>query len=132
MVGLVQHDQAGLRDPVEEPGQLGLAHHGAGRVVGVADEDQPGPAGDRVRHRVQVVRRAGQRHLHRGGAGQAGQDRVGLERPPRVHDLGARLGRRHEQLLGHPDRAAAHRDLPGWTPNRRAIASVSATAPLSG
>ena len=48
---------------VDEPGQRVGVDDGAGRVVRVADEDQPGAVGDRGEHRVQVEGVVGQRHL---------------------------------------------------------------------
>ena len=88
---------------------------GAGGVVRRADEDEPGPVGDGVGHRVEVVALVGgQRHRHRRGAGDLHDDRVGLEgrarrRPPR------RPRRRP------PARAAAAR-RPSPVPGRRASA----------
>ncbi len=69
--------------------------------------------GDGGCHRGQVVAVVHQRHLHRGGVRQVGQVRVGLERPPRVDHLGARLADGLQQLLGDADRAAADRDVLG-------------------
>ena len=43
--------------------------------------------------------------------GQVAQDRVRLERAPRVHHLGAGLTDRLEELLGHSDRTAPDRDV---------------------
>jgi hypothetical protein len=110
-VGLVQHDQGVRGHPVQELLQLVRVHHGASRVVRVADEDEPGAPGDRVRHGRQVVRLIPQRHRDRDRRRQAGQGGIGLEGAPRVEHLGIRLTDRLKQLLGHPDRAAAHRDV---------------------
>ena len=110
-VGLVEHDQAVGRHLVEEGLELGRAHHGAGRVVRVADEDQPGARGDRGRHRGQVVGLVAERDPDRVRGGQVAQDRVRLEGAPRVHHLGAGLTDRLEELLGHSDRTAPDRDV---------------------
>ena len=65
-IRLVQDDQAVSRHPVQEVRQLAAVHNRPGGVIRVAHEDQPGPAGDRGRHRSQVVRLVAQRHPYRG------------------------------------------------------------------
>ena len=84
---------------------------GAGRVVRVAHEDQPGAVGDRGEHRVEVVGVVGQRHLHRGGAGGADLQRVDLEAAPAVQHLVADGGGDLDQLLAQADRPAADGDV---------------------
>ncbi len=111
-VRLVDDDQHLGRDGVQEALQLGAVDHVAGGVVGVADEDQPGPLGDRGQHRVQVVVAAGgERHRDRGRAGDLGDDRVGLEGAPGEHHLVARARRGEDQRLGDADRAGAGGDV---------------------
>jgi len=78
-VGLVEHDQAVGGYLVEDDRELIGVYGGAGRVVRVADEDQPGTRGDRGRHRGQVVGLPAQRDPDRVRRGQVGQDRVRLE-----------------------------------------------------
>ena len=134
-VGLVQHHQAVRRHPVEELLKLGAVHDGAGRVVRVADEDHPGPRGDRVRHRGQVVRLVPQRHPHDRSPRSASDQRAGTPRTTATRTAPRSPGSAAaaEQLLGHPHRAAAHRDVRGRDAVAgAAIASVSAGAPLSG
>ena len=88
-----------------------------GRVVRVADEDDPRGVRDLARHRLQVVP-AGpvERHGDRAGARHRREVRVDRERRPRVDDLGAwlehRLGRR-EQDLARPvaDRDSLRREV---------------------
>ncbi len=107
-VGLVEHHQHVSRHPVEEALQLRPPHDRAGRVVGVADEDQPGPVGDRVGHRVEIVHvTGGQWHLDRPGAADLRDDRVGLEGPPGVDHLVAGPRSGLDQLLGDTDRPGA-------------------------
>ena len=112
-VRLVQHHQAVRWHTVEEVLEFRAVHHGSRRVVRVADEDHPGPGGDRGRHLVQVVRLVPERHQQLGRAGQLDQPRVGLERAPRVQHLTAGLGDGLQQLLGDAHRAASHRDVRG-------------------
>ncbi len=99
------------RDALEEGLQLGPRDGRAGRVVGAADDDHLGAAGDRVGHRVEVVPRVpvtvSQRHLHRRRAGDGDRDRVGLEGPPGVDDLVAALAERLQQVVEHGHRARA-------------------------
>ena len=111
-VGLVQDDQAVGRRLVEEFGQLALADDGAGGVVRVADQDEPGLRGDRGGHRGQVVSLVPERHAHRGGAREVGQRRVSLERAPGVDDLRPGVADGPHQLLQHAHRAAADGDMP--------------------
>ena len=54
-VGLVDDHHDVRRHPVEERLELGVADRRSGRVVGRADEHDPGALGDRGRHRVEVV-----------------------------------------------------------------------------
>jgi len=75
---------------------------------------------------------AAQRHPHRCRAGKIDQERVGLERAPGVDDFRAGLAGRREQLLVTPTEPQPTAMCSGGTANRAAIASVSATAPLSG
>ena len=120
-VGLVEHDQDVRRHRGDEPGQRLGVDDGAGRVVRVADEDQPGAVGDRGEHRVEVEGVVGQRHLHRRGPRGAHLQRVDLEAAPAEHHLVADGRGDLDQLLAQADRAAAHRDvLRREGPRRRA------------
>ena len=112
-VGLVEDDQAVAGNPVEEIDELRLADHGAGRVVGVAHQDEPGARGDRRGHGRQVVRLIAQRHPDRRRAGQVRERRVRLERAPGVEDLVAGVADGLDELLEYPHRAAADRDVAG-------------------
>ena len=81
--------------PLAEGRDLGRGAVGAGRVVGVADEDELGRRGHLGRHRVEVVGLARvERHADLAGPGQRRQVRVHRERGPGVEDLGARLAER--------------------------------------
>ena len=113
-VGLVDHHQHVVGDPVEEGVELGGADGGAGGVVRRADQDHPGPVGDRGGHRVEVVGLVGaQRHRDPGGPVDRDHDRVGLEGAPGVHDLVARAGGGLHELLQHPDAARAGGEVLG-------------------
>ena len=107
-VRLVDDHQHLRRHCVEEPLEPVARDRRAGRVVRRAHQDQPGAVGDRGEHRVEVVLLGrGQRHLDAGRAGDLGDDRVCLERPPRVDHLVARTNRGLDDLLGHPNRPGA-------------------------
>ncbi|PFX04592.1 hypothetical protein CJ468_05365 [Nocardia farcinica] len=113
VVGLVEHHEHVRGHGVEEALERRPAVRGAGGVVGVADEDQPGVLGDRRGQRVQVVRVVrGQRHLHGGGVAHLRDDRVRLERAPREQHLvpRRRAGDLH-QFLAQRHAAAADRDV---------------------
>ena len=62
-VGLVDGDQDVRRNRLDEAGQRVRVDDGGRRIVGVADEDQPGAFGDRGEHGVEVEGVVGQRHL---------------------------------------------------------------------
>ncbi len=107
-VGLVDDHHDVRRHPVEERLELGPPDRRAGRVVGAADDDHLGAAGDGVGHRVEVVARVGvERHLHRRRARDRHRDRVGLEGPPGVDDLVAALAERLQQVVEHGHRSGA-------------------------
>lgn len=53
----------------------------------------------------------GQRHLDRGGPGNFGEDRVGLEGPPRKDDLVTGTGEGMHELAGYLRRSSPHRHL---------------------
>mgnify|MGYP003629477310 CR=1 FL=1 len=50
----------------------------------------------------------GQRHLDRGGPGNFGEDRVGLEGPPRKDDLVTGTGEGMHELAGYLRRSSPH------------------------
>ena len=112
-VGLVDGDQDVRRHRLDEAGQRVRVDDGGGRVVGVADEDQPGAVGDRGEHRVQVESVVGQRHLDCGGAGDLDLQRVELEAAPAEHHLVAGRGGDLDELLAQAHRSAADGDVLG-------------------
>ena len=112
-VGLVERDQDVGRHRLDEAGQRVGVDDGAGRVVRIADEDQPGAVGDRGQHRVEVVGVVGQRHLDGGGARGAGLQRVDLEAAPAVDHLVADRRGDLDELLAQAHRPAADRDVLG-------------------
>ena len=101
------------RHRLDEPGQRVGVDDGAGRVVRVAHEDQPGAVGDRGEHRVEVVGVVGQRHLDGRGAGGAHLQRVDLEAAPAEQHLVADGRGDLDQLLAQADRPASDRDVLG-------------------
>ena len=89
-VGLVDHREDVLGDPLEERVQLRAAVRRPGRVVREADVDDLRPRTDRVRERVEVVAVVAERHPRRGRALLGGVDHVARERRPAADDLVAR------------------------------------------
>ncbi len=110
-VGLVENHQHVLGDRVEELGEFGLPHRGAGGVVRVADEHHAGAVGDCRGERLQVVGLLAQRDVDRGRPGKTGQQRVRLEGPPGVDDFRPRLGGGFQQLLEEAHGSCAERHV---------------------
>ncbi len=116
-VRLVERDGDVGRHRAQEAHQLITRDHGAGGVVRVADEDQPGLAGDALEHGVEVVHVGiGERHLHRRRPADGRDDRIGLERAPRVDDLIVGVGHGLDEL-----RAQRHRPAPDADQFRRDV-----------
>ena len=116
-VGLVDDDEHAGGHVVEEPQQLGMRDHRAGGVVGGADDDDLGAVGDRRAHGVEPVTGVVvERDLDRAGARERRDDRVGLERPPRVDDLVARVAGGRDDLAEDTDRTGAGGDVLGRDP----------------
>ena len=94
-VGLVEDHGDVRRDVGDERLDVLERQRGRGRVVRVADDDEPRGDGDLLAHLVQVVLVVGvQRDLDGGGAGGGREVRVDREARPRVDDLGAGLEQR--------------------------------------
>ena len=127
-VGLVEDHADVPRDAGHELRDLVQRQRGRGRVVRVADDQQPGGGGDLLAHRFEVVAMLGvERDLDRPGAGRGGQVRVDRERRPRVDDLGARLEQR--VAGGEQDVAGAVADR---DPRGRHLVDVGQPAPQRG
>ena len=110
-VGLV-HDHAHVgRDALHQFRQRGRRHGGAGRVVGVADDQQAGGHRHRLGQRVEVVAVVGVEVDGEGG-GAGGRRQVGVhrERRPGVDQLGAGLEQRLPGRQQHVAGAVADRD----------------------
>ena len=110
-VGLVEDDQAVAGTWSRKSISSALADDGAGGVVRVADQDEPGLRGDRGGHRRQVVGLVPERYADRGGAREVGQRRVSLERAPGVQELRPGVADGLHELLQHAHRAAADGDV---------------------
>src|SRR5690606_6426562 len=104
---------------------------GAGRIVGGADDDHAGAVGDGIRHRVEVVPRAGREgDLDAGGAGDQRQAGVRLEGAPGVDDLVTDRRCAEYQLV--QDRDAAGGDVTGMRLDAEALAKAGAQRPGRG
>ena len=110
-IGLVEHDDAGVGNGVEQGLDLGGRHHGPGRVVGVRDERDLGPVGDRCGEGHQVEGFVAQRDPDLLGFDQPGEQRIRLERRPAHRHLVAGRDVGEQDLLQDPRRTRADGDL---------------------
>ena len=65
IVRLIEHHHDVVRHPFHQRCHLRLGGHGARRIVGIADKEQPGLVGDGSRHGWQIVMPILLGHFHR-------------------------------------------------------------------
>jgi hypothetical protein len=121
-VGLVEHRDHMLRQPVHEAVDRLLVHHRAGRVVRVGDEHEARVFGDRVRHRVQVVDESGIRDLHIFRAEKRGHEFVNDEGVLGGDQLGLAVEEGVAEQLDDFVGAVAEHHVPAVEPRDSAIA----------
>ena len=112
-IGLVDGDQDVRRNRLNEAVQRVRVDDGRCRIVGVADENQPGVFGDRGEHGIEVEGVVGQGHLDGGRTGDLNLWRVELKAAPPEDHLVSRRGGDLNQLLAEADGTATDGDLFG-------------------
>ena len=129
-VGLVEDHGDVARDVGDERRDLLERQRGRGRVVRVADDDQPRGDGDLLAHLREVVAVLGvDGHLDRARAGGGREVRVDGERRPRVDDL--RPGLEQRVAGGEQDVAGAVADRDPVRRARRSGPRAACAAPSS-
>ena len=78
-IGFVEHHPDVRRHAIEQSAQRSFVHPGAGGVVRIADEDDPGALVDGRREAVQIVAPGLGRHAHHLAAGRGNRQRIDHE-----------------------------------------------------